>query len=1466
MKVAIRLATIALFASLATAAVAQDPAACRLYTTSLVDAFLNPPGGGDEDFFTSKGSVPNVLFVIDNSCSMKWPLSLVPPNLDSCSGGQFDDAYSGYDSALHDPVLNPYPIYDPREPTWIYNSDEVYFWENRPNDGSTGKDIPTFCSSVSGTTSTCQTCLQTKGYYRDGNGDVWAVGNLLNYTPSRRWIIARKVLAELIQNVDNIRGGLMMFRWDSLSGTDQGARWITNSGLNPRCDMPGSNWPSNRATYLNDLYNRYDCYGGGACTMNAGTPLAHALWNVGEFYSHKEDALYDSWFGPGWTDGFAEGTAANQRSVCAACQFTSVVLITDGYPWENSSDFPPEIKNMAEGDLDSHGHGPLDCVFLGPGRCKSERLHKVAWWLQNHDLRPELPGKQSLNTYTVGFAYDDPLLNETAHQGDGKYFTASNAKQLADSILNIVGDIHRRSGTFTSTPLASVQSAATQPVLVPRFVPDSKVPWQGKLLRFDLVSEFALDVDLDHDGDYRSMFLVDNSCASVTDWSSPGGCKPIRAATSADVAAMPTLKLGEFYQMTAFDNPTLTTTPAEPFWDAGELLQLDSSDPKCHSDPDHPSENACVAPMERKIYTMVDVNNDGNIDRLDWAANGGSLVEFHPDNSTLLLPYLALESSQTCNDLFASGLLGADYATALDLCAKLLILWVRGCKLDVNLVTSGSFSSCQPRERVLADIFHSAPEILEPPTERMLLGTVFANDQSMVTLAHPTKDPFKPTGPVHAYDTFHETYRARPRIALVGSNGGMLHAFHVGHCVANCAAADVGKPLRHDRGTGKELWAFIPPDLLPKLHLMVDSSRHHYFVDGTTWIRTIWVDGFGGNPKDYKRQAGEYRTIAVISERRGGIHWTALDVTEAHSGDPAHDIRFLWMYPGIQDDLGFLAGESWSDLGPHPPPIGPVRYRDDASPVTAASGTHYRERWIVALPGGFDPLHNRGRGVSIVDAWTGETVKRWWFDPADSIRQEMLFSFAAVPALTSWGQADAKFTDFDPWFDTLVVGDTGGQVWVARMYEPDPAGWRMARVFQENKSDDPADRLDRKPFFQVASFFPLAESGLLRAFLGTGDRFHLRDSGAGVCSTNNPLVCARLGCKVETDFHFEPGGHGHHHGAKLDIEAEANDHGSTGWVSKKWQNVTGLSLGGSCGDFEMKNKVEIEHGRCGHGVEAEAELECTAGSVSGYQCALEHGEPFVHSDVPLSPPLTCAEVNAWPRDRFYSIRIFGGSLTPDLLDDPADPSKAQVFDANRLTTGGNRATEVVDASSVVTDAMGAGWYYEYQVPQERTATAGVTSGPCVVWATLEAEPAPACTGGGGGGPANPYAAACGSGGAQKAYTYFRNYIDGQKGCVQFPPSTVAWDATQDRMYTGSEPQPPPPPQVVTQVSKSGKVSTQVAPSTETGGEGVQVGAEEEILQEFTRIPVPADVHDVRHGRCGYDDSGNLPPGQIDVCQ
>jgi hypothetical protein len=128
----------------------------------------------------------------------------------------------------------------------------------------------------------------------------------------------------------------------------------------------------------------------------------------------------------------------------------------------------------------------------------------------------------------------------------------------------------------------------------------------------------------------------------------------------------------------------------------------------------------------------------------------------------------------------------------------------------------------------LGDIYHSRPVIVTPPYDITLYDDF----------------GFVPDGEAgaHNYRVFAQTHEQRRRVALAGGNDGMLHAFDAGFFNRDTT----NFPARHDAGTGRELFAWVPRAVMPNLYNMVYAAEHQYLVTdtppwamcGSTRIRT----------------------------------------------------------------------------------------------------------------------------------------------------------------------------------------------------------------------------------------------------------------------------------------------------------------------------------------------------------------------------------------------------------------------------------------------------------------------------------------------------------------------------------------------------------------------------------------------------------------------------------------------------
>lgn len=1040
--------------------------------------------------------------------------------------------------------------------------------------------------------SICNTCLTTAGWYYDGNvldpgnstyagthPSLWYTGNYLNFFPPK-FLVARKVMKDIVAVQSRVRMGLARFD----GGT--GATFVKD--FNPSCGMPdGSSFDSNRSAYVSDLNSSTKF------PFDGSTPLAQALFDIGRYY-HSPDLV---WFGPTWENPQKESASnANQFAICYSCQVSTVIVLTDGQPTSPDGSTLPPLKttvaqtksNLYAGDPTTGilGIGKPDCPWCADWAAVGsnvstdyrDNLAKVAWYMQNMDLRKNteitldcknMGGKQAIQTYTLGFATSqlpdaNRILRNTASAGGGMFVAAENPSELKQGIENIIRDISTRATSFSVATVSTLQTTAGRVVLVPRFLPGKSTHWQGHLFRYDLYSEFVNDCtpfgagDLDCDGKCQGTFLQENTGSDgIPSFVSEDGNG---AFVRNDPSTVPTCTQAPACVTAGKSCAVPGSAPAVDFWDAGG---------------DGANELTTRAWKTRRIYTAVDANKDGRIDRHDPTFE---LVSSSDASANSIVPYLGLGTGpggSVCQRIANALTSAGDFASAALVtankteCAKTLIRYLKGADVFNEAGATTGWPPTDPenlpdRAFKLGDIFHSSPVLVEPPYPRT--GIQCAMGLASQCLEGLWKTPTKrgETG----YDEFslHPDLVNRDKIVLVGANDGLLHAFHAGKWIPNptpgvhndsaddkyTSKVDESLPPFngfYDRGTSSELWAFLPPDMIGKLPLLFDS-QHQFFVDGSPWVRDVWVDGsdtgLSGLPAPSlpdQKEGREFHTVAVVGERRGGTRFFALDVTRATDGKTAP--TFLWVYPQPDDPESLAFGETYNETLPLASPIVPVRIEATPSdtitgvtnsksyPTGAGTATAaYHERWVVWLNGGFDPQYVRGRGVHAVDVWTGDELFDFSYPkdptavPAGDPRLSLVYPVAAPVGCMAWGstaqQQNASAADHEYFFDSATFGDTGGQLWTLRFYAPGKRGpdgrvtnWYGARLFQMGGPSG-CTLCGNNPFFYLTNNIRLAERRY-RAAAGTGDRFNLLDLNGGTCGPDNVRACVQRGCTVTLD-------------------------------------------------------------------------------------------------------------------------------------------------------------------------------------------------------------------------------------------------------------------------------------------------------------------------------------------------------------
>jgi type IV pilus assembly protein PilY1 len=1216
-----------------------------------------------------------------------------------------------------------------------------------------------------------------------------------------------------------------------------------------------------------------------------------------------------------WVDG-------DQRSICWSCQQNSVVIVTDGMPNSDANVPKPGVpahSGMGTApnlDLRNWTNAYINCPACGAG----QNLHKVAAFLHRADLRADYPGTQNTSVYTISFGIDasiDPtalaILDKTAELGGGIFANTSSGTELEIALFNAVTDVASRATSFSQANTSTLQTGNRTQLFLTRFRPHSGPDWEGHVYRFRLFWEFAngcdatkptaaqtlvkcgaknLNPNLNGDTDAKGNALCDGLYKLDMD------CDPVME--DAD---------GNFVKavFNAAHDMVTTGIPAKPFWDAGEVLSDKTKTGWRSANENHAK--------GRKIFTVLDSDSDGRFTSAD------GFTDFTVSNVSKLAPMMQLDPTWCVNFLGKIGVCGplplpacptvaagggwdSSPAANTELCAKHIIYFIRGYDVldededgcagpdnPSNTTCPVGANGGEERDRVnddrpvqefwkLGDIFHSSPTIVQPPIDEFTCD-LGLDPQCVATIHSPqalTASPQTPAdcagniaacdlnsnGAIDVGEGAYQTYRVanleRQELVLVGGNDGMLHAFDAG-VPDKGQAKDPYFGWTYTVGTGEELWAFIPPDLLPKLKNAVDA--HDYFVDGDIMVRDVWVD----HDKDGRKSPDEFHTMAVVSERSGGSVFTALDVT-----DPLKP-QLRWIFPDLCTEDVNLVGQSWSSFAPRPPPVGPVRLAVPKGGPQDPLGRAFEERWVVAVNGGYDPALVRGKGVWLMDVWTGQVV--WRFNNNDFIDQVNakggMWPVPGSAALVDLGAEGNMTADFDGFFDTLTWADIGGQIWVARL---DPPGvldastkrvnnWFAARAFEEQRlANDTQEVTGRSEFYFMPSNAMNPATRFLHTYVGSGNREHILQQGAG-CGPDNLLGCCQAGCNVvdvTTNFNYAGG-------TACDMQEHFKCNGG-----KLVQDKT--KLGGSCTNFDcegLNGQIQLHLagcGKAGNPPDVIAHIKCDkdgncCNTIGDKTCVkVKKGKDLDPTKLPVQPTL---------HNRFYGVWSYGGPRTF------ADQAGAVTMDKNRFTdipyaasctgTTGNSCT-LVNTTTASVNAFGgiscgtspctataydAGWFYEYgqtcpfascsPAPPwmwEKTGSAATVIAGCVDWNTflpqgfIKPGSTTPCTG---------------ASGSPQNFNYISNYLTGA------PDVRCAYpDSPATGLYRASSRLAIAPPLAPTQLLglAGGKVQQGAGQPGDPGvpppgGEKAKaLGGTHSLSQPVYWLEVPRDLHQCRH--------------------
>lgn len=178
------------------------------------------------------------------------------------------------------------------------------------------------------------------------------------------------------------------------------------------------------------------------------------------------------------------GSAIYKTPIIEKCPANGIILLSDGQANTNHSQ--SNISSMIGSDY--------------ADKCTAESNEdeacgvQLAKFLANEDQNGSIKGKQTVSTFTVGFALSkrssaSDFLKSLATAGNGSYFDAKNRAELILAFKQAISSIDKQARSFSSptyTVNTTTQLTHGKYVYVPVFDRAGGVAWQGNIKKFQL--------------------------------------------------------------------------------------------------------------------------------------------------------------------------------------------------------------------------------------------------------------------------------------------------------------------------------------------------------------------------------------------------------------------------------------------------------------------------------------------------------------------------------------------------------------------------------------------------------------------------------------------------------------------------------------------------------------------------------------------------------------------------------------------------------------------------------------------------------------------------------------------------------------------------------------------------------------------------------------------------------------------
>ena len=444
---------------------------CLMFAASLLLIGARVSAQDDTSLFTALVP-PNVLIVVDNSGSMTnlvFHPMFDPSATPTCTNWSNTSSYTFSSDVSRNVCGNSRTLYiDPSstDSTRISGRYLNLFFSDAADPYVT--DIK---ATANGTRATC----------------VQALGLPASYSKYRRQRItaAREVLREVICRVNavgSIRFGIAEFYDDS----DPKGGYVV---------VPIDDFS---ATQSSALYSQISTF-----TADSWTPLGETLYEAYKYFQHRsqttEGKSAGSFFDPYSSDtsgcssggGGCTSSSVPPSPVQYACQKNFVVIITDGDPTKDDFDGMDLAKfQTLIGDFNSDNTSPeAGSELPGDANETGYYLDDIAKFMAETDFRPDMDGDQVIDVYTVGFTTGgaaNQLLAKTASVGNGLFRNSSNAEELSQHLVTILGDVVEKSQSFTAATVPASRATDGNNFYASYFLPSNDSAfWEGHIKNFE---------------------------------------------------------------------------------------------------------------------------------------------------------------------------------------------------------------------------------------------------------------------------------------------------------------------------------------------------------------------------------------------------------------------------------------------------------------------------------------------------------------------------------------------------------------------------------------------------------------------------------------------------------------------------------------------------------------------------------------------------------------------------------------------------------------------------------------------------------------------------------------------------------------------------------------------------------------------------------------------------------------------